>query len=251
MLEDGRFHIYSATLTYRGGQWLVSLSGVAAEFNRERRNPSNRHQPRVGVDRGITSLAVAADEYGNHLVTFKGVKQLRIAEQRLIQAQKALARTKLGSKGRAKARAILGKRHRKVALIRKYLVHQASSWLVAHCQVLVLEDLNIPDMIQGSHLAKSLYDSVMGELRRQIEYKAKWYGVELIIADRFFASSRTCSGCDDLKASLNLSERTYCCGACGLEIDRDLNAAINLARWVATLPVAVPVEPEQSLALVT
>ena len=231
MLTTGRLHIYSATVTYRGGKWLVSLTGVAAELHPERRSPTGRHELPVGVDRGITSLAVAADSNGQLLADFEGVKQLRSAESSLIKAQKALARTTPGSKGRAKAKAILNKRHRKVALTRQHLVHQVSSWLVTNCQSVVLEDLNVAGMVQNRHLAKSISDAGMGELRRQIEYKGRWFGVEIVIADRFFASTKTCSSCREVKDAMDLSERLYHCDSCGLTIGRDHNAAINLARW--------------------
>jgi len=184
----------------------------------------------VGVDLGLNSLAVVADANGAHLVTFEGVKQLRIAESRLTKAQRHLARTTPGSKGRTKAKAILAKRHRKVALIRRHLLHQVSSWLVRNCTTVVLEDLNVAGMLKNHHLAKSIADASFGELRRQVTYKAQWYSVELIIADRFFVSSKTCSGCGQVKEVLLLSERMYTCEHCGLSIDRDLNAAINLAK---------------------
>jgi putative transposase len=235
MLSLGRFHIYSATLTLRGEKWTASLTGVAAQFHPARRSTKHRHQAPVGIDRGITSLAVGADADGQLVARFEGVRELRNAEQRLIMAQKALARTTPGSKGRMKAKARLNKQHRKVALTRKHLVHQASSHLVAHCAALVLEDLNVAGMARNRRLAKSVHDAAMGELRCQVEYKAAWYGTEVVIADRFFASSKTCSGCGALKSDLPLSTRTYACEYCCLEIDRDVNAAINLARWA---PVA-------------
>ena len=230
MLDANRFHIYSATITYKGERWLVSLTGVATPLNRALRSPKAKHQASVGVDLGLKSLAVVADANGDHLITFEGVKELRIAETRLIKAQKHLARTTPGSKGRAKAKAILNKRHRKVALVRRHLLHQVSSWLVRNCTTIVLEDLNVAGMIRNHHLAKSISDAGMGELRRQVTYKAEWYGVNLVIASRFFASSKTCSGCGQVKETLMLSERTYNCEHCGLVIDRDLNAAINLAK---------------------
>lgn len=80
-------------------------------------------------------------------------------------------------------------------------------------------------------MAKSISDAAMGELARQILYKARWRGVEVRMADRFFPSSKTCSGCGEVKSELSLSQRIYSCGSCDLTIDRDLNAAINLARW--------------------
>ena len=230
MLVAGRFHIYSATLTYRGGRWLVSLTGVATPLNRALRSPKAKHQSPVGVDLGLKSLAVVADAKGHHLITFEGVKSLRIAETRLKKAQKYLARTTPGSMGHAKAKAVLNKRHRKVALIRRHLLHQVSSWLVRNCQSIVLEDLNVSGMLQNHALAKSVADASFGELRRQVTYKSAWYGVELHVASRFFASSKICSGCGQVKETLLLSERTYVCEHCGLEIDRDLNAAVNLAQ---------------------
>jgi putative transposase len=234
----GRFHVYSATLSQRGGRWVVSLTGVATEFHQAQRSRVGRHSTPVGVDRGITSLAVCADADGHFFRAFEGVRELRIAEQRLIAAQKAPARTTPGSKGRLKARARLNKRHRKVALTRRHLVHQASTQLVRTCTTLVLEDLNVAGMARNRRLAKSISDAAMGELRRQIEYKAKWYGVEVILANQYFASSKTCSGCGEVKSRLDLSAKVYVCAVCDLSVDRDLNAAINLARWTPAVALA-------------
>lgn len=239
MLNRGRFHVYSATLTQRGGRWTVALTGVAAVFHPAQRSSNQRHQSPVGVDRGIKSLAVCADSDGQLLVAFEGVRELRHAEQHLIRAQKALARTTRGSKGYESARARLNKRHRSVALTRKHLLHQVSRYLVKRCSTLVVEDLNVAGMVRNRHLAKSISDAAMGELRRQIEYKAPWYGVEVVVASRFFASSKTCSGCGAVKSMLSLSERLYVCEYCDLTIDRDLNAAVNLARWTPDTPIVV------------
>jgi putative transposase len=231
MIDLGRFHVYSATLTQRADRWTVSLTGVAAELHQAERSRSNRHVVPVGVDRGIVSLAVAADANGDPFDSFEGVKTLKQAHTSLKVANQALARTTPGSKGRQRARSRLAKRHRKVANTRRHLVHQASKSLVDRCQVLVLEDLNVAGMVRNRHLARSISDAAMGELSRQLLYKAKWHGVEVRVADRFFPSSKTCSGCGEVKGDLDLSTRTYSCGDCGLVIDRDLNAAINLARW--------------------
>ena len=236
MIDLGRFHVYSATLTQRAGRWTVSLTGVAAELHQAERSRSNRHVVPVGVDRGIVSLAVAADANGDPFDSFEGVKTLKQAHMSLKVANQALARTTPGSKGRQRARSRLAKRHRKVANTRRHLAHQASRSLVNRCQVLVLEDLNVAGMVRNRHLARSISDAAMGELSRQLLYKAKWHGVEVRVADRFFPSSKTCSGCGEVKGDLDLSMRTYSCGDCGLVIDRDLNAAINLARWQAKGP---------------
>ena len=231
MIDAGRFHVYSATLTQRAGRWTVSLTGVAAELHQAERSRTDRHAIPVGVDRGIISLCVAADANGVSIESFEGVTTLKQAHASLNAANQALARTTPGSKGRQRAKSRLAKRHRKVANTRRHLVHQASKALVERCQVLVIEDLNVARMVRNRRLAKSVSDAAMGELSRQFLYKARWHGVEVRVADRFFPSSKTCSGCGEVKKDLDLSTRTYSCENCGLVIDRDLNAAINLARW--------------------
>jgi putative transposase len=231
MLDGGRFHVYSATLTQRAGRWTVSLTGVAAELHQTERSLASRHAVPVGVDRGIISLCVASDANGVPFDSFEGVKTLKQAQASLKAANQALARTTPGSKGRQRARVRLARTHRKVANTRRHLVHQASKILVTRAQVLVLEDLNVAGMVRNRHVARSISDAAMGELSRQVLYKARWHGVEVRVADRFFPSSKACSDCGVVKSDLDLSARTYSCGACGLVIDRDLNAAINLARW--------------------
>jgi len=159
------------------------------------------------------------------------VKTLREAHVKLKAANQALARTTPGSKGRQRARARLAKTHRKVANTRRYLVHEASKTLVNRAQVIALEELNVAGMVRNRRLARSISDAAMGELARQILYKAKWHDVEVRMVDRFYPSSKTCSSCGNVKRELNLNERIYYCTHCDLAIDRDHNAAINLARW--------------------
>lgn len=231
MLAAGRFHIHSATVTYRAGRWYVALNGVAGEFHHQRRTHTRRHQADVGADRGLKTLMIAADANGLPFAEWEGVKALRRAELQLKRANQALSRTKKGSAGRAKARARLAKIHARIARQRSHIVHQASHDLATLARVVCIEDLNIAGMTRNRSLAKSVADAAMGELGRRLGYKANWYGAELHLADRWYASSKTCSGCGHVKDTLYLHERIYVCGDCGLEIDRDLNAAINLARW--------------------
>jgi putative transposase len=239
MIDAGRFRVYSATLTQRAGRWTVSLTGVAAEFHQFERSRTDRHAVPVGVDRGIISLCVSADANGVPFESFEGVKTLKQAHATLKAANRALARTTPGSQGSQRARSRLAKVHRKVANTRRHLVHQASRALIDRAQVLVIEDLNLAGMVRNRHLARSISDAAMGELSRQLIYKARWHGVEVRVADRFFPSSKTCSGCGEVKTNLDLSTRTYSCEVCGLVIDRDLNAAINLARWQPKEPSEV------------
>jgi putative transposase len=191
MIDAGRFHVYSATISQRAGRWIVSLTGVAAELHQTERSRGTRHAVPVGVDRGITSLCVAADANGSLFEIFEGVKLLREAQRKLKAANQALARTTPRSKGRQRARARLATTHRKVANTRRHLVHQASKTLVTRARVLVLEDLNVAGMLKNRHLAKSISDAAIGELSRQILYKAKWHGVEVRMVDRFYPSSKT------------------------------------------------------------
>jgi putative transposase len=97
--------------------------------------------------------------------------------------------------------------------------------------LLTIEDLHVAGMVQLRSLARAVSDAGMGELARMVSYKAGWYGLQVTEADRWFPSSKTCSGCGNVKADLTLSDRTYRCESYGLVIDRDVNAAVNLARW--------------------
>jgi putative transposase len=99
----------------------------------------------------------------------------------------------------------------------------------------VVEQLNVAGMVRNRRLARAISDTGMAELRRQLTYKATWYGCRLVVADRFYPSSKTCSACGWVKAKLTLAERTFCCEVCGLWIDRDLNAARNLAKLVQSV----------------
>ncbi len=240
LYERGRFHAYAAAFTYERGRWTVTITGVAAQLHHQRRNAAapGRTQARVGVDLGVKTLAVAADEHGNQIKVWEGVKALQAAQVRLKLANQALARTKRSSNGRRKAARRLGKMHGRVAAVRKALLHSISSELAKGSAVLVIEDLNAAGMLRNRKLARHISDAGFRELRRQLEYKSAWYGTELVVADRWFPSSKTCSSCGAVKAYLSLADRVYECAACGLVIDRDLNAAINLARYTP------PTDPE-------
>jgi putative transposase len=164
-----------------------------------------------------------------------GVKALQHAQARLKLANQAYSRTKRGSNGRAKAARRLGRIHARVAALRKALLHE------------ITEDLHAAGMVKNRGLARAVSDAAFGELRRQLTYKTGWYGTELVVADRWFPSSKTCSGCGAVKEELDLSERTYTCstenGGCGLVIDRDLNAAVNLARYTPAENTATSPQP--------
>ena len=146
--------------------------------------------------------------------------------------------SKQGSNGRKKAARRLGKIHGRIAALRSVLLHEISGDLARGYTTVTIEDLNVAGMLRNRALARYVSDAAFGKLRTQLEYKAKWYGAELVVADRWFPSSKTCSGCGHVKDDLPLDERTYHCEKCELVLDRDVNAAINLARWAA-LPKTV------------
>ena len=248
MLEHGRLHVYTAAIRREKGRWWVTLSGLAGEFHHERRTVAqrrDRHPVPAGLDRGVKHLAVVADAATmsdeDVLLLVEGVKALQHAQTVLRRANKSLARTKEGSTGRRRAKDRLTRVHARVAFLRAEVAHQLSHWCATRLSRLTIEDLNIAGMTQLRTLAKAVADAGMGDLGRLLQYKATWYGLDLVVADRWFASSKTCSRCGRVKTTLSLSERTYRCDGldgCGLVLDRDVNAAVNLARWPGTRTTA-------------
>jgi putative transposase len=113
--------------------------------------------------------------------------------------------------------------------VRRDAIHKLTTTLATGHGILVVEHLNVAGMLQNRRLARAIADSGLAELRRQLAYKTTWYGSRLLVADRFYPSSKTCSACGWVKAKLTLAERSFACEACGLRLDRDLNAARNLA----------------------
>ncbi len=243
MLAAGRFHAYAASFRYERGRWVVAITGVAARLHHQRRTSKDRHPGRAGVDLGVKTLAVVADEHGLVLHAWEGVKALQQAQARLKLANQAYSRTKKGSNGRAKAARRLGKIHARVAHLRRNQLHQITTQLARGHTSVTVEDLNAAGMLANRRLARVVSDAAFGEFRRQLEYKAAWYGTELVVADRWFPSSKTCSGCGTIDGELALADRVYHCSSCGLVLDRDVNAAINLARYTAPPPKPAPPQP--------
>jgi putative transposase len=231
MMAAGRFHPHSASVSYSKGRWWVSVQGVAAKFHHQRRSRAGRHARPAGLDAGVKHLVVVADTDGQILRIEDSVRALNRAQAQLKRANQALARTKPGSVGRARAKARLKRIHARIAWIRHHQHHQLSHWAATTLSSLTVEDLNVAGMTQLRSLARHLADAGIGDLSRMLGYKSGWYGLDLVEADRWFPSSKTCSNCGDVRAELGLDERIYRCSQCRASIDRDVNAAINLARW--------------------
>lgn len=209
------------TVSERAGEWFVSVQ-VEQPMTIE---PATGEV--IGVDVGIKSSAVLSDGR-----SFDAPKTLYKHEAKLARLQRELSRRVKGSSNRQKTKDKIAELHRKIADTRKHHQHNVSRAVVDSKPVaVVIEDLNIKGMMQNGKLSKALADASMSELHRQITYKAAWAGSELIEANRWMPSSKTCSGCGCIKSDLTLSDRAYRCEHCGLVIDRDLNAAKNLAAF--------------------
>lgn len=184
--------------------------------------PQPNGKPPVGVDLGLKHFAVlSTGERVEH------PKHLRRAEKRLARLGRQKARKKKGGQNRAKARARLARLSEHVAHQRADFHHKLSRRLVREHGAIHLEDLNIVGMVKNHRLAKSISDSGWGEFRRQLEYKASWYGAEVRYVDRFYPSSRLCAKCGTINADLTRADRKWTC-TCGIAHDRDHNASINL-----------------------
>ena len=209
--------ILSATVSRIADMWFVSI-----QVEQDVPDP-HAEGPVIGVDVGIKTLATVSDGR-----TFENPKALRQGESRLRRLQKAVSRKKRGSQNRKKAIRQLQRQHYRVSCVRNDAVHKATSAITTGCSRIGIETLNVSGMLKNGRLSRALSDASMSEALRQIVYKAARRGADVVKAALFYPSSKTCSGCGFVKTDLSLSDRTYACEACGLSIDRDLNAALNL-----------------------
>jgi putative transposase len=200
------------------GRWYVAFA-IDAEAP-EPLPPAGRA---VGVDLGISAFAVTSD--GDKIAN---PRHLERKARNLARYQRRLARCRNGSANRAKAKAKVARAHRKVRNARSDFLHRASTRLVRGNDVIVIEDLNVCGMVRNRHLARAISDCGWGEFRRQLGYKCQRYGRRLVVIDRWYPSSKTCSACGHLLAELSLSTRTWQCPSCGTRHDRDINAAKNI-----------------------
>ena len=213
-------HILSATVCEKAGRWFVSVQVEidVPEFCSEDR-------PVAGVDLGIKCMAQVSDG-----MYFENPRALKSALIKLKRLQRVVSRRQKGSANRKKAVRQLARVHFRVANIRNDALHKATTLLTKTKSAIVLENLNVGGMLKNHLLAQAIADVGMYEFRRQLVYKGAWYGCQVLMADRFYPSTKRCSQCGQVKPVMNLGEREYQCEHCGFVIDRDLNAAINLAQ---------------------
>ena len=218
-----RGQILSASVSREADRWYVSLT-----VEMERSDPVPVEGPVIGIDLGLSSFAVLSDG-----TALQSPRALERSLRRLRRASRAHSRKQRGSRNRRKSAMRLARLHRRIRNQRRNFLHKVTTELAKTKSVIVIEDLNVQGMIRNRHLARHIADAGWSEFRRMIVYKTVWYGSQLLVAPRFFASSKTCSVCGAVKEHLALSERIYHCDVCGAVLDRDLNAARNLENLAA------------------
>lgn len=178
----------------------------------------------VGVDLDTKNLLVTSDGF-----RYKNSKSTYKAERRLRRLQRSLSRKQKGSKNRDKARQKVARLHERIHDQREAAIHEMTTDLVKKYDVICMEDLNAAGMVRNHHLAKTVEDAAFGEIRRQLVYKAGWYGKKVIFVDRFYPSSQLCSCCGyQNRLVKDLGVKGWMCPQCGVTHDRDVNAARNI-----------------------
>ncbi len=218
---EGR--IVSATLSQdTDGKYYISLCCLDVPNN----NIVDKIGAVVGIDLGIKEFATTSDNEIIHNPKF-----YRQYENKLIKAQRKLSKRKKGSKNRNKQRLVVNKYHKKIYNSRLDFIHKLTTKLVKDYDIICLEDLNVSGMLQNHKLAKSIADASFYEFKLLLQYKARWNKKNVSIIDRFYPSSQICSNCGyQSNQTKDLGVRTYICEECGLKIDRDYNASINILR---------------------
>jgi len=213
--------ILSATVVREADRWYVSIC-----IEQERPNPKPIHGDPVGIDMGLSCFATCSD--GEKIFA---PKPLAKSLKRLRKASRKHSRKTKGSKNRKKSALKLSRLHRKTRNIRKDFLHKQTTKLAKTKPVIVLEDLDVKGMLSNNRLSRNISDAGWSEFRSMLEYKTKWYGSTLIIAPRFYPSSKTCSKCGNIVKKLPLETRQWQCTGCQCTHDRDVNAATNLMKF--------------------
>lgn len=247
MLASGRAKILFSTVSQHTGRWWVTVNVEATELHPQMCHPAREISDRggwVGVDRGLSAFLVAATGDGREVARIVDPpKALAAGLSKQRRLARAVTRKVKGSNNRRAATARLGRHHARVRNIRQHFLHQVSTALVKTHDRLVLEDLNIAGMLRNRCLARAISDAGWAEFARMITYKQAWRGGTVVVADRWYPSSQLCSRCGTRNSTLTLADRVFRCG-CGLELDRDHNAAVNLAAWGQQHHLSQVREPE-------
>ena len=215
--------IGKVVISKRNNRWFVSILVRCDENNFTHQPPLFDDKPPIGVDVGIHTLATCSD--GS---TYENPRPLKRYERKLARASRRLSRRQKGSQNGYKAKARLTAIHYRIACLREDAHHKATTDIVRKASAIGIETLKVTNMLKNRKLAKALSDSALSRFLTMLKYKAARRGITITEAPLFYASSKTCSACGHKKKDVSLSERVYHCDACGVSMDRDVNAAINL-----------------------
>jgi len=210
----------NVVITRQAGGWFVS-------FKIENKpKTTTKSVETVGIDLGVKVLATLSTGE-----VFQGAKSYHKLEKKLSRLQWLNRHKQKGSANYKKAQIKIAALHKTIADIRKDTLHKLTSYLAKNHGIIVIEDLNVSGLMANHKLAKAIADMGFYEFRRHLEYKRNLYESKLVVVDRFYPSSKTCSSCGVVKDKLLLSERIFNCSECGFSLDRDLNASINLSQY--------------------
>lgn len=214
--------IKNCTISRTADEWFISFKIPFIIIVTEKKYDT------VGVDLGIKTLATLSngETFENKKPYRKYKRKLKLAQRQV--SKKFVKKAKNQSSNYKKACLRVAKIHQKIANIRKDSIHKLTTHLAKNCKEVAIEDLNVSDMSKNHKLASAILDCGFYEFKRQLTYKCDWYGSKLTVIDRYFPSSKTCSCCGNIKKDLKLPDREYECNECGLIIDRDFQAAINI-----------------------
>jgi len=230
MREALRFtgHIVSACLSRTADHWYASITVDCPDPPL----PPAENQGAVGVDLGVTRLATLSTGE-----TIEGPKALKRMLDKMRRLSRALSRKVKGSANRAKAKLKLARLHERLSQLRREGLHQITTSLIRRFHTIGIEDLNVKGMLRNRTLARSIADMGFHEFRRQLVYKATWRGGQVVVVDRWYPSSKTCSACGHVLEALTLAQRNWTCPDCGAAHDRDVNAAVNLMHMAVSSTV--------------
>lgn len=222
---------YNPRIKYDGLNWYITVGVNYDDCSNEPKNNG------IGIDLGIKDLAICSD--GNVYKNINKSKKIKRLEKKKRRLQRSISRKIKNSerKGRQTCNTVKAKKkflkvNHKLTNIRHNYLHQTTSSIVKRePSFICIEDLNVSGMMKNRHLSKAVQQQCFYEFRRQIEYKAAWNNIKIVIADRFYPSSKTCYCCGTIKKDLKLSDRIYKCECCGNVIDRDYQAALNLKQY--------------------
>ena len=226
-IKNGVARILSATISYQGGKYYISLCleeivDLVKPLNLENIDLNKV----VGIDLGLKDFAIINN--GLHTQKVDNPKHFIKSEKKLAKLQRKLSKKKLDSKNYNKAKLKVSKLQKKIANQREDFCHQLSRQLVNESQVIVVENLNIKGMVKNKNLAKAIQDAGWSKFLTFLKYKLEWEGKHYIEIDRWFASSKICSHCGEKKLILSLSEREWTCSSCNTSHNRDENASVNI-----------------------